>query len=815
MEKTKKIVSVVCCSLFFIALFSCFGQVQAVGLSKGDLEDYWHNLYPASPPLKTLVQGTLGRELLAKAKRDECFNGIGVPGPPGPPCAEGRDKVNQGYVFGLAKNGDDLWMGTSANQLCTVLGTYLTAFGMDPPPFLTSACVCEYAQSQESPPLPAALGDWRPPEAWVYNTVNKTTINRTPHSDPLLYETLGLRSAGTLGNVVIFGGPNLIAGFLPSDPTAAINIFAFRADTGAYLGSKKFPEYSDIRKWLVVGDHLYTAVQNTADLTGRVLRWAPISLDLDSATMDELLNFEEVGSLDSEGAELAYHEDRIVVTTWASPLSPAISGVYVSPPLGGNPLPESPAFWTKIWAVTDYEPDPVIANSYFMGAAASFGDWVYFGTINFPFVSFLNHMMVYQGLYDPIEDHIVELLTSFVGCWRNISIFRARNLGTGSPEIEVVNGLDYLPAFDPPPAYGGSGLGWELKPNKTGPVQFGLMGFGNIFNAYTWTMSTYEDQLFVGTMDFSYMIYLGIETLLESFLGTAAPEGAAFLRGFLNEGVLSEFLGADLFRFPSTNHCAVPESINGVGNYSSYGIRTMLSDDGLYLGMANPMNLFPEGGWELIRLGGEDDDGDSVPGDVEDNAPNEGDGNGDDIPDREQSNVASLPSINGTGYVTVEIQSGCGQVTGVQTYLKSPDDPDFEYPYGLVGFQFGWPCESVVIRLYFHGASTLNGGEFTYRKYGPIPPDFDISQWYTLPDVAFGVENIKGTDVPYAQFTLTDGQLGDDTSVDGVIFDIGGPAKNRQVHPIPTMNEWGILILLVLTGISGIFYLKKRKAGKA
>lgn len=50
--------------------------------------------------------------------------------------------------------------------------------------------------------------------------------------------------------------------------------------------------------------------------------------------------------------------------------------------------------------------------------------------------------------------------------------------------------------------------------------------------------------------------------------------------------------------------------MNGVGNYSSYGIRNMIGrEDGLYLGMANPMNLLtdpfdekPEGGWELIRL---------------------------------------------------------------------------------------------------------------------------------------------------------------------------------------------------------------------
>lgn len=52
----------------------------------------------------------------------------------------------------------------------------------------------------------------------------------------------------------------------------------------------------------------------------------------------------------------------------------------------------------------------------------------------------------------------------------------------------------------------------------------------------------------------------------------------------------------------------MPKSLSGVGNYSSYVIRTMVAEeDALFLGMANPMNLQtdstddrPEGGWELI-----------------------------------------------------------------------------------------------------------------------------------------------------------------------------------------------------------------------
>lgn len=59
----------------------------------------------------------------------------------------------------------------------------------------------------------------------------------------------------------------------------------------------------------------------------------------------------------------------------------------------------------------------------------------------------------------------------------------------------------------------------------------------------------------------------------------------------------------------SALRAAVAERIEGVGNYANYGIRTMVSDDALYLGSANPMNLMtdrsddrPEGGRELLRL---------------------------------------------------------------------------------------------------------------------------------------------------------------------------------------------------------------------
>jgi hypothetical protein len=100
-------------------------------------------------------------------------------------------------------------------------------------------------------------------------------------------------------------------------------------------------------------------------------------------------------------------------------------------------------------------------------------------------------------------------------------------------------------------------------------------------------------------MDYSYLLDEGLPLLL-ALLGLPPDTPVP-----LPEGVF----GADLYRFPAADAPAVAESLNGVDNPSTYGVRTMVAGDALYLGMANPMNLLtdprddrPAGGWELLRL---------------------------------------------------------------------------------------------------------------------------------------------------------------------------------------------------------------------
>jgi hypothetical protein len=513
----------------------------------------------------------LDRDLLAKAEPDECFNGVGVPYTGTVPiCEYGMPKVNQAYVWGLAKPGDDLWFGTAPNTHCLVLGPSL---GITTP-IQTESYVCEFGESQYSPPLPAAIGDWRPPDLFRYDTKAGALTEVTP-ADPRVGTVVGIRSAGTLDGVVLLGGPSLLGG---------ISLFAFDAQTDAYLGSVNLPQYNNIRKWLVVDGVLYTGVRDAATGAGHVLRWR--------GSLADPFQFEVVGNLGSEAVELGLHEGRLFVTTWpnltVSP--PEQASLYMSPPIpaGGLTAAEADA-WQRVWQSDDYEPDPVTAVTYGGGALHSFGGALYWGTMHVPFLAARIHFSVYGTPAGPAE-----VVAALLSTHRAISIFRGRNFGAADQQIELLYGERFLPVYVPTPGI------WVPTPNKMNVAPlWGGSGFGNYYNNYTWSMDEYAGQLFVGTMDYSYLLEEGLPLILEYFgvpPDTPVPLPAAEH-------------GADLYRFPSAASPAMPESVNGVDNPSSYGVRTMLSDDALYLGMANPMNLLtdptddkPEGGWELLRL---------------------------------------------------------------------------------------------------------------------------------------------------------------------------------------------------------------------
>lgn len=555
------------------------------------LERFWNRLYehPLDDPVSTQRRYTL----LTKATPDECYAGVGNPYPPGPPCDDGQAKVNEGYLFGLTKTNSDLWIGTVTNMPCLVLSQLLGII----PPHETFSWTCEFGESAfgklrfpGDPQLQNLLGDWRPPHIYVYNLDTGVRLDKTP-PDPLIDETLGLRSAGNQDGVVLLGGPTLSAwtGVTTASVSQGVNMFAYRASDGAYLGSANLPEFNNIRKWVSVDGILYAAVGVTAG-GGGIIRWR--------GTAADPFQFEVVGQIDNDGANIALHDGRLFVTTWPNqkalltPGAPIVmSGLFMSPPIPAGGLDSSHmAAWQKVWQASDYEPDPVTAITYMGGALASYGGYLYWGSMHFPFLGAAAHLLTYGTPTDPVD-----LTAKVLGTFRPANIFRGRNFGTPAEETQVLYGLAEMPVYIP-----GSPGHWEIQPNKMGPPLYGLAGFGNFFNTYTWTMAPFENQLFVGTFDWSYLFpeVLGIFVYL--ITGSPPPDDLQ---------LPSAMYGADLFRFRSTDLRALPVSISGVGNPTNYGIRTMLADDALYLGMANPMNLLtdpndkaPEGGWELVRL---------------------------------------------------------------------------------------------------------------------------------------------------------------------------------------------------------------------
>ncbi|MBM4397797.1 MAG: hypothetical protein FJ087_19180 [Deltaproteobacteria bacterium] len=529
----------------------------------------------------------LDATLLARATPDECFYGVGDPRnhyepDVALPCPDGSvPKVNQAYVWGLARAGTDLWLGTGANVNCLVAGglAYLSGGGST----VTPSHVCEVEKSA----FGGKTGDWRPPRVFVYpdgGPLSERTGAVDAAGRALLDDTLGLRSAGAKDGVVLLGGP--------SRGQDAVHLFAFRAADGAFLGSHRFEEYRNIRKWLTIGDTLYTGVG--AKDGGRVIRWrgsqaAPFAVEV-------------VGTIDGEAAELAFHEGRLFVSTWpavggdvAQGTTPSLAslkptGLWMSPPVPAGGLTAADAgAYRKVWQSDAYEPDPIVALAYGGGGIASYGGWLYWGTLHIPGAGYAAHLMALAfvtGLpLEEVRGGSDQQVLDVLGTWRATALFRGRGFDGAAPEVELLYGESSLPAADR------ASRVWEMAPNAMGRApRFGHSGFGNPYNAYTWTMGEFAGSLWVGTFDMGFLV--------------SPDDGSGTIPGL---PILPN--GADLYRFPSADLPAKAESLDGLGNKATYGIRTMVAGDAFYLGTANPMNLLadpakpgPKGGWELLRL---------------------------------------------------------------------------------------------------------------------------------------------------------------------------------------------------------------------
>lgn len=194
-------------------------------------------------------------------------------------------------------------------------------------------------------------------------------------------------------------------------------------------------------------------------------------------------------------------------------------------------------------------------------------------------------------------------------------------------------------------------------------------------------------------------------------------------------------------------------------------------------GVARPqVNGCDSGAFELEAS---DEDNDGVDGSIEASAPNGGDGNYDDIPEAEQSNVTSLPNAINGAYVTVAAPDGVNLTAVEATEVPLLHDmPDASFPIGLVGFTIEGltPGAAVDVILFLENAVDIN----SYYKYGRPNPAFPAMLY------AFGYNGATGAEILSDRIILhlVDGLRGDDDlTANGTIVDPSGPALVTNTAP--------------------------------
>jgi hypothetical protein len=594
---------------------------------------------------------------------------------PSHPCAAGQiPKVNQGYVWGaaLAPNGH-IYFGTAPNGQCVTEGG-ITATTT---PYQNPYWACEfqdgaYAQFNGGP-LPNNIADNRVPREYDYNIATQALTEITPllggtppkgycgtpgpivfpSVNPLCVDRLWLTLRGVRATTVytepatgytyvLVSGPALVVG------NNGLDFFAYDITPGSptqnkWVGEFQLPGYNDQRHWVInnaTGVPVYYAPSGQVyqgGPGGHLLRFRgnfaalpPLPTPSAANNYGQIPNcgqitypypqgayacfaFEDVGNFDGVGTDATNSQGRIFVANWPEPGAPAIyAGIWMSPPIDPvNGLTSANAGqWTKIWNPSQYEPDPVQAVAYATGALMDFGGYLYWGTMNVPYQTFFAWEKEYENLNGGLTPP-QSLQQSAVGdTFRAISLFRSNNLTAATPTIQLLYGYQSMEAFN----Y--TTNTFTLTPNVMGGVTplYGGPGFGNPYNMYTWSMNTWNNRLYVGTMDWGFL---------------AATEAFVIAGVNITQLIPTSTYGADLYYFPNTSSKAVVESSNGVGNYLNYGVRNIIpytypnGSISMFIGSANAMNLatvgspalslppagpcdVPSGqclgGWELIEL---------------------------------------------------------------------------------------------------------------------------------------------------------------------------------------------------------------------
>ena len=148
--------------------------------------------------------------------------------------------------------------------------------------------------------------------------------------------------------------------------------------------------------------------------------------------------------------------------------------------------------------------------------------------------------------------------------------------------------------------------------------------------------------------------------------------------------------------------------------------------------------------------------------------------------------------------ISVSNTNGAGQ-TNVQAVDPPADAPSgIVFPYGMFEFTVTGIEEGGTVHME------------VYVPYDPVITGYwkknvNTGQWE---DIAQSVTKV-GNQMRIT-FNLTDGGDYDEDVVSGQITDQGGPGGPETVKAVPTMTEWGMIVFILLAGLMGVFYMRRR-----
>jgi len=247
----------------------------------------------------------------------------------------------------------------------------------------------------------------------------------------------------------------------------------------------------------------------------------------------------------------------------------------------------------------------------------------------------------------------------------------------------------------------------------------------------------------------------------------------------------------------------VATSSYGIANFASV-LPTTAVQPGMFVTMTatdifgNTSELSPS----LLVQGPTDGDLDSMSDEVESRSPNlaaasgtgpQGDGNGDGVPDSQQANVCSFPSLAGKWWTIaapggIMVSNVLPSVAPASAVLPA----SYEFPLGIVSFSLTGvvPGGTVTVTNIFHDSVDLT----TVFAYGPTP-DNPQPHWYE-----FLFDGVTGATLGTDQVVLTflDAGRGDrDVHANGVVTTLLAPA--RLAPPGPLLQLLSVSVSLVKT----------------